>query len=126
MRAMGVECGRGCAPDGPISNAPQLTHARELIGLQKRFGSRRIEWVRTQAGRRPVDLALWADEVCVVFEGRLNLSMPVFMGRGSLSLDAGEWLARPSNPARALLARAEPGLQRLRLHACVAAQALAA
>lgn len=126
LRAMGFECGRWSPPGGPISSAPQLTYARELIDLERRFGSRRIEWARIRAIGRQCSLSLRDDEVCVVLERRLNIMLPLFMGRGFVRLDAGEWLALSSGQGRTLLALGESGLQLLRLHAAASVQALAA
>lgn len=119
LREIGVECGRLPLQAAPVSSMPQLTYARELLALQRRFGGGRIERVRSRVRHDPRTeaVAQMDDEVCVVLEGALRYGLHTRSQQALLSVEAGEWVALPRGLQRTCVTVAEPALDLLRLHA---------
>ncbi|MET0208839.1 MAG: hypothetical protein ABW220_07330, partial [Burkholderiaceae bacterium] len=113
----GVECGTWPLRDAGISSAPQLTYARELLALQRRFGDRRIQ--RLRAGRRALpqsDLASDDDGLCIVLQGAIDICIETEGRSLTVQVDAGEWIALPRSGRRSVHPRKDRPCELLRLH----------
>jgi mannose-6-phosphate isomerase-like protein (cupin superfamily) len=121
LRTLGVESGRWSLRSDPISSVPQLTYARDLLALQRRFGSARVERILLWAGRGSAvepsgEHEHTEPELRVVLQGRLHYVLRVSQAWISLRVAAGEWVLLPAGLAHAVMAVGEPRLEMLRLH----------
>jgi hypothetical protein len=135
----GIDAGRWALQSQPVSSAPQLSYARELHALQRRFSTVMTDRVRHRPGpagglrgprgaqsSSPSGLS-WLEpsnahvhpepEVRVFLDGRVLLRVLAGSDGGWLSIacEPGDWLALPSGlPHVMQLGRGE-GLDMLRL-----------
>ena len=121
LRALGIESGRWALRPDAVSSLPQITYARELLALQHRFGSARVERARQRTGRVPSPEPTGEHdhaeaELRVVLEGRLHYVLRTPGAWTSLRLDAGDWVLLPAGLPHTVVAVGEPRLDMLRLH----------
>jgi cupin superfamily acireductone dioxygenase involved in methionine salvage len=130
LRALDVQTGSWVVRTQPVSSMPQLTYARELNALQRRFGSVLIDRVRGRpSGLRrhgdsgeawpelPEEHVHQDDEVRVVLAGiaRFVVSAPAVGGWAVIECSPGDWVALPSGLPHAFAADPVPGVDMLRL-----------
>lgn len=132
LRALDVQTGRWALRAQPVSSMPQLTYARELHALQRRFGSVLTDRVRgrPQLLRRHGDGGeSWPeladehthhdDEVRVVLQGAARFLVRAPMAGGWALIDClpGDWVALPAGLPHAFEAEPTQGVDMLRLFA---------
>lgn len=97
----GVDCGRWAPRLDAVSSVPQLSYARELLALQRRFGTVMTQRRRVPAHRpweEPAHVHVHDDvELRVVVQGVLRLSLGAMTLGGWLQveLSACEWVSVP-------------------------------
>jgi cupin superfamily acireductone dioxygenase involved in methionine salvage len=118
LRVLGIAGGRLASRASSVSSLPQLNHARDLLALQKRFGTLRTD--RVQACRQLLacgQLHVHDDiELRVLIAGRLRVTVQGWGSDDLLSIDCGpgDWLALPAGlPHRVALQSSELDLLRL-------------
>jgi 1,2-dihydroxy-3-keto-5-methylthiopentene dioxygenase len=128
LAELGIEFGRWELADRAVSSLPQLTYARELNALQRRYGALRTDRVRWRHGQTHADVAkTWPEpsdehvheerEVRVVLEGsvRFIVRAPALGGYASVRCEAGDWIALPAGVAHACQPAAGRAADMLRL-----------
>ncbi len=127
---LGIEAGAWPLKERPLSGTPQLTCARELNALQRRFGAVLTDRLRRRGGAAPRDAAglpPWPEssdehthddhEVRVVLGGsaRFVLRAPGASGWAAVDCEAGDWVALPAGLPHAFIEDAGRGVDMLRL-----------
>jgi 1,2-dihydroxy-3-keto-5-methylthiopentene dioxygenase len=130
LRALDVQTGRWALQQRPVSSTPQLTYARELHALQRRYGTVLTDRLRARPlllRRHAVGHESWPelpdehthgdDEVRVVLEGgaRFVLRAPGAGGWAVIECAAGDWVALPAGLPHAFKSSPAHGVDMLRL-----------
>jgi 1,2-dihydroxy-3-keto-5-methylthiopentene dioxygenase len=134
LRALDVLTGRWALRTQPVSNLPQLTYARELHALQRRFATVLTDRVHTRPavwrgggnGLRgsaapdvPDEHIHRDDEVRVLLQGRARFVVraPVVGGWAVIDCSPGDWVALPAGLPHAFESDPAQGVDMLRLFA---------
>lgn len=133
LRELGIEVGGFALHSTPVSSTPQLTYARELNALQRRYNAVMTDRVRERPApphplprRQTAEAALaWPEpgdehthddlEVRVVLEGHVRFVMRRGSGWLALVCEPGAWVALPAGLPHALQASPHAGVDLLRL-----------
>jgi hypothetical protein len=120
--AVGVESGSWAPHLNAVSSVPQLTYARELLALQRRFGHVMTHRRRLPAGRtvdESPELHIHDDlELRVVVQGLLRMSVSALTLGGWLQVELGacEWVAVPGQLPHSAAADVARGVDLLCLY----------
>lgn len=122
--AAGVQCGHWAPRIHAVSSLPQLTYARELLGLQQRYATvvtqrSRVASVQRGGARTQEALHVHDDvELRVVLQGvlRLRLPAPTLGAWLDVALHPCEWVALPAGLPHESRADAVHGVDMLCLY----------
>jgi hypothetical protein len=132
LRGLGIEAGHFDRHAAPLSSTPMLSHARELLALQRRFDTVMIDHVRQRPrqGGKPfppvADSRLsWPEpehehrhddlEVRLLLDGSLRYLLRLSDGFAAVIFQPGTWFALPAGMAHTAQSNAHTGVDLLRL-----------